>query len=203
MSKRTEAIVIGGSTGALEALQTLLPALSGALGVSIAIVLHLMPDKPSALSAVLAWKTGLPVKEADDKEPLVAGHVYVAPPNYHLLVEKDRRFSLSVDAPVHFSRPAIDVLFESAADVFGPALVGVLLSGANEDGARGLARIRAAGGTTVVQTPASSAAPQMPEAALRLGGVDYVTPLVELGPLLARLAAGDPAGSPPATKERG
>src|SRR5262249_30989269 len=105
-----------------------------------------------------------------------------------LLIEKGRYFALSVDEPVHFSRPAIDVLFDSAADAYGPALAGVLLSGASEDGARGLARIKEAGGTTIVQSPDSAPAPTMPEAALRLSRADHVLPLGEIGPLLLRLS---------------
>ena len=187
MGKHVEAIVMGGSAGAFEALQTILPALPRVLPVPIAIVLHLLPGRPSGLAKLFSLKSGLTVKEAEDKEPVAAGTVYLGSPNYHLLLEKDRHFSLSVDAPVHFSRPAIDVLFESAADVFGPALVGVLLSGANEDGARGLLRIHEAGGTTIVQSPEGAAAPQMPEAALRLCTVDHVGTVAAIGPLLGRL----------------
>jgi len=132
-------------------------------------------------------RSALVVKEAEDKEPLVPCTVYLAPPNYHLLVEAQRHFSLSVDDPVLFSRPAIDVLFDSAADAFGPALVGLLLTGASEDGARGLARIQRAGGLALVQAPSTAAVRTMPEAALRLFSPDHVLPLDEIGPFLARL----------------
>jgi two-component system chemotaxis response regulator CheB len=184
-------------------LQTILPALPRALPVPIVVVLHLLPGRPSGIADLLSASSGHLVKEADDKEPLCPGVVYVGSPNYHLLVEKGRHFSLSVDAPVHFSRPAIDVMFESAADVFGQALVGVLLSGANEDGARGLSRIHGAGGTTVVQRPEGAVAPQMPEAALRLAPADHVATVAEIGPLLGRLVNSEGSMSSLVTKERG
>jgi two-component system chemotaxis response regulator CheB len=181
-----QAIVIGGSAGALEALGAILPALPRDFWLPVALVLHLPPTKPSYLADVLGARCALPVTEPDDKEPLEAGHVYVAPPNYHLLIEKHRAFSLSIDGLVHFSRPAIDVLFETAAEAYGEGLLGLLLSGANEDGARGLAKIKAAQGLTVVQSPETSAVPTMPEAGLRLVPTASVLPLHEIGPFLAR-----------------
>lgn len=162
------ALVIGGSAGAIDALMVLLPALPASLRTSIAIVLHLPRDKPSLLSEVFASRCALPVREAHHGEPLEPGTVLFAPPDYHLLVDTGPRLSLSVDDPLHYSRPSIDVLFESAADVFGPHLIGVLLSGANQDGAQGLRAIRQAGGLTFVQTPDSALAPAMPLAALAL-----------------------------------
>lgn len=192
MVTRLQAIVLGGSAGALDVLQAALPALPAAYPLPIAIVVHLLPSKPSGLAHVLGMRCALPVREAEDKERFQPGAVYLASPNYHLLVERDRHFSLSDDELVYFSRPSIDVLFESAADAFGPELLGVLLSGANEDGARGLARIQEAGGKTVVQSVETSAARQMPEAALRLITPDYVTPLSEIGSLLREL--GGPRG---------
>jgi two-component system, chemotaxis family, protein-glutamate methylesterase/glutaminase len=145
------------------------------------------PSKPSHLAQVLGLHSALVVKEAEDKEPLMPCTVYLAPPNYHLLLEEQGHFSLSADDPVLYSRPAIDVLFDSAADAFGPALVGLLLTGASEDGARGLARIQRAGGLTLVQSPKTAAVPVMPEAALRLFSPDHVLPLDEIGPFLTRL----------------
>lgn len=182
------AIVVGGSAGALEALDRIVPALPDTLPVPIAIVLHMLPGRPSGLATVLGELTRLRVKEAEDKEPLAPGTLYLASPNYHLLVERERCFSLSVDEPVLFSRPAIDVLFDSAAEAYGPALCGVLLSGANEDGAAGLEHIHAAGGTTVVQAPETAASRQMPAAAVAAFAVDHVMPADQIGPLLARLA---------------
>jgi two-component system, chemotaxis family, protein-glutamate methylesterase/glutaminase len=188
-----EAIVIGGSAGALDALAQILPALPLAFPLPIALVLHVHPTKPSHLARVLGVRCALPVKEAEDKEPIAGATVYLAPPNYHLLVEQRRCFSLSVDDPVLFYRPAIDVLFESAADAFGPGLVGVLLSGGSEDGARGIAQIHRNGGLTVVQAPSTAAVPTMPNAALRLATADHVLPLADIGPFLASLSSASPA----------
>lgn len=190
MPTQAEAIVIGGSAGALDALQSILPSLARGFALPIAVVLHMLPGRPSGLASVLGGSTALFVKEAEDKEAMSAGTLYLASPGYHLLVEKDRRFALSVDEPVHFSRPSIDVLFESAADAFGKALIGVLLSGANEDGARGLFGIRQAGGLTIVQAPETAAAPPMPEAALRLGAANHILDLAAIGELLRALAGG-------------
>ena len=189
MTRDIHMIVIGGSSGALDALAALLPALPPGYPLALAVVLHLPPTQPSHLVEVLQVKSSLPTREPDDKEPIVPGTLYVAPPNYHLLVERGRSFALSVDLPVLFSRPSIDVLFESAADAFGPHLAGVLLSGANEDGARGLARIAEAGGLTIVESPATAAVPTMPAAALRRAAIDHAAPAAAIGTLLARLAA--------------
>jgi two-component system chemotaxis response regulator CheB len=183
-----EAIVIGGSAGALEALATLLPDLPVPFPLPIAIVLHLLSGKPSQIASVLALHTRIPVRETDDKQPFTKGTIYVAPPNYHLLLEKDRCLSLSVEEPVHFSRPSIDVLFESAADAYGSRSIAVLLSGANEDGALGISRIARAGGVTIVQDPASATARSMPEAALRLIKPSHVLAMADIGKTLARLA---------------
>lgn len=191
MSARLQAVVIGGSAGALDGLRSILPVLPATFPLPIAVVVHLLSSKPSGLADVLGEGCALAVREADDKERFAPGTVYLASPNYHLLIEKDGHLSLSVDPLVNFSRPAIDVLFESAAEAFGPALLGVLLSGANEDGARGLSRIHAAGGTTVVQSPDSALARQMPEAALRLFQPDYVVPFAEMAQLLRGLARAD------------
>jgi two-component system, chemotaxis family, protein-glutamate methylesterase/glutaminase len=188
-AQQVEAIVIGGSAGALEALGSILPALPRDFTVPVAIVLHLPPTKPSHLPEVLGVRCALPVTEPDDKEPLEAGHVYVAAPNYHLMISGERFFSLSVDALVHFSRPAIDVLFETAAEAYGAGLVGVLLSGANEDGARGIAAIKRAQGQTVVQSPDTAPVPTMPDAALRLEPSATVLALREIGPYLVQLVS--------------
>lgn len=184
-----EAIVIGGSAGALDALAGLLPALPADCPLPVAIVVH-VPNKPSYLAEVLASRTVLRVKEAEDKEPIAPGVVYVAPPNYHLLIERGRTFALSDDQLLHFSRPAIDVLFESAAEAYGNRLAGVVLTGASEDGAAGLAAIKRAGGLAIVQLPATASARAMPEAAIAATQVDHVLPVAEIAPLLARLAGG-------------
>lgn len=185
--KPIEAIAIGGSAGALEALGAILPALPKGFPLPIVVVLHIPPNKPSYLADVLGSMCALPVKEAEDKEPFAPGAVYVAPPDYHVLIEKQRCLSLSVDAPVLFSRPAIDVLFESAADAYGERLVGVLLAGGSADGALGLARIKRAGGIALVQAPHTAAVRTMPEAALNLGDVDHALSPNALGVFLAKL----------------
>ncbi|HEX3904433.1 MAG TPA: chemotaxis protein CheB [Polyangia bacterium] len=185
--RRVEAVVIGGSAGALDALRVLLPALPGGCAVPVVIVLHMSGTRPSQLPEVLARRTVLPVEEAADKARALPGVVYVAPPNYHLLVERDRSFALSADEPIHFSRPAIDVLFESAADAYGEGLVGIILTGANEDGARGLAAVQQAGGLAVVQSPEEAQVAVMPRAAIAATGTDAVLPLAEIASLLGRL----------------
>lgn len=161
-----DAIVIGASAGALEALSAILPALSADFPLPIIIVVHVPPDRRSILSELFQSKCLVRVKEAEDKEPIAAGTIYFAPPDYHLLVEAGRTLALSSDEPVLYSRPSIDVLFESAADVYGAGLVGIVLTGANHDGAMGLRAIAEAGGTALVQEPADAFASAMPEAAL-------------------------------------
>ena len=166
MAADLEAIVIGASAGAVEALTKLLPSLKPGFPLPIIIVVHVPADRRSAMADLFRAKCAIEVREAEDKEAIAAGTIYFAPPNYHLLVEADRTLSLSCDAPVLFSRPSIDVLFESAADALGPRLIGIILTGANGDGARGLKAIIDAGGSGIVQTPSSAFASTMPEAAL-------------------------------------
>ena len=165
-SKDLQALVIGASAGAVDALLRILPSLPGDYPLPLMIVVHLPPYCESTLASLLAARCQIIVKEAEDKEPILPGTAYLAPPNYHLLVEPDWRLSLSSDEPVLYSRPSIDVLFESAADAFGNALTGVILTGANSDGARGLRAVCNAGGQGLVQTPASAEAAAMPQAAL-------------------------------------
>jgi two-component system chemotaxis response regulator CheB len=193
--RHIEAIVVGGSAGALDALSVLLPALPVDCAVPVALVVHLPPSRPSRLAAVLAMRASVPVKEAEDKEPVAPGRVYVAPPGYHLLIERGRTFALSTDALLNFSRPAIDVLFESAADAYGDALAGIVLTGASEDGARGLAAIAEAGGLAVVQAPDGAVARQMPDAAIARAAGARVLPLADIATLMTgwaqpRAAAG-------------
>lgn len=132
----------------------------------VIVVVHLPRDKESVLSEIFSPKCKLPVVEVQDKEPIMNGTIYIAPPDYHVLIEKNRFFSLSSEEPVIFSRPSIDVLFETAADAYGSALMGIVLSGASPDGAAGLKEIADAGGLAIVQDPATAAASVMPEAAL-------------------------------------
>ena len=193
-----EAIVIGGSAGALDALLAILPGLPEQLSCPIVIVLHLTPAQPSRVPEILSRACGRAVHEAVDKAPLRDRSIHVAAPNYHLLIERNRSLSLSIDEPVQYSRPAIDVLFASAADAYGPSVAGVVLSGANQDGAEGLYQISQAGGVAIVQAPATASWPVMPEAALRrVGPSAHVVPLGGLGAFLATLATSEtPSGRP-------
>ncbi len=181
-------VVVGASAGAVEALSAVLPALPANYPLPVAVVVHIPSDKMSILADLFRSKCLMKVSEAEDKEPLTAGAVYFAPPDYHLLIEPNRRLSLSGEEPVHFSRPSIDVLFESAADAIGAGVVGVVLTGANEDGARGLKAIADAGGLALVQHPEESLVATMPLAALAacpaaetLRLTEIATRLVELG----------------------
>jgi two-component system chemotaxis response regulator CheB len=186
-AQQIEAIVIGGSSGALSALMPILSALPRDFFAPIAVVLHVAPSRPSLLADVLQGACQGSVKEAEDKEPFAPGVVYTAPPNYHLLVDRRGYLALSVDEPVYFSRPSIDVLFESAADAYGPALLGVLLSGGSHDGAHGIACIAAGGGTALVQTPATARVPTMPQAALGVARPEHVLAPAEIGAFIAHL----------------
>ncbi len=161
-----QALVIGASAGAVEALLRVLPALPKDFPLAVIIVVHLPPQSDSQLAALLGSRCQMTVKEAEDKEPILPGTVYFAPPNYHLLVEPDLCLSLSSDEPVLYSRPSIDVLFESAADAYGDRLAGLILTGANSDGARGLRAVADAGGLALVQDPETANAQAMPLAAL-------------------------------------
>ena len=160
------AVVIGASAGAVDALLQILPSLPREYPLALLVVVHLPPDSDSTLAMLLAGRCAIAVKEAEDKEPIRPGVAYLAPPNYHLLVEPDLILSLSSEEPVLYSRPSIDVLFESAADAFGSSLAGVILTGANSDGARGLQAVVAAGGMALVQNPDGAEAATMPLAAL-------------------------------------
>jgi two-component system, chemotaxis family, protein-glutamate methylesterase/glutaminase len=185
--RRVEAVMLGASAGGIEALLALLHELPSPWSLPVVIVLHLPEGHESHLAEIFAERLLLPVHEAADKMPIAPGHVYFAPPGYHLSVERDRRFSLSCEPPVHFSRPSIDVLMASAADAYGAALAGVLLTGANDDGAEGLRRIHLAGGITAVQDPDEARIPAMPQAALALHSPDHVLPLRKLRALLLQL----------------
>ncbi|MFN9472208.1 chemotaxis protein CheB [Acidovorax sp.] len=186
-ARRFDAIVIGGSAGAIDAISTILPALQAQIRAAVLVTLHLPREAPSLLPEIFRPRCALRTAEAQDKEPIEAGTVYFAPPDYHLLVDAGPRLALSVDEPVHFSRPSIDVLFESAADTYGERLLGMLLSGANQDGARGMAAIGAAGGLCVVQAPASAAMSTMPQSALDLMAPHHVLTPSEIASLLADL----------------
>jgi two-component system chemotaxis response regulator CheB len=187
---RVDAIVMGASAGGVEALMALLPALSAAFRIPILIVLHLPRDRPSLLAQIFLQKCAVPVCEAADKEPVRPGTVYFAPPDYHLLIDEGPCLALSADELVNYSRPSIDVLFESAADVYGPRLLGIILTGANEDGAAGLAAVHAAGGITIVQQPDNAQVKQMVVSALNRNRGSYVLDLAGISAVLRTLDQG-------------
>lgn len=166
MSRRCEIVVIGTSTGALNALSQILSALPAGFPAPILVVVHLRAGKDNLMVELMASRCALPVREAEDKEPIEAGVIYFAPPDYHLLVEPDRRMSLSIEEPINYSRPSIDPLFESAADVFGKGTIGLILTAASRDGAAGLRAVEDAGGIALVQSPDTAEAAVMPLAAL-------------------------------------
>lgn len=182
-----EAVVIGASAGGVEALMALFDGLPASYGLPLVVVLHLPDSRESLLPSLFGRRLALRVKEAQDKEQLQAGTLYFAAPGYHLCIEADRRFSYSRDEPRHYSRPSIDYLFESAADVYGANLMGILLTGANQDGAAGLNTIKQRGGVTVVQDPQEAQVATMPEAALALHRPDYILSLRGILALLAEL----------------
>jgi two-component system chemotaxis response regulator CheB len=181
-------IVIGASLGGMMTLRRVLKPLPATFPIPIAAALHRHKDSNNALVSLIQLATPLEVREVVDKEPIRPAHIYLAPPDYHLLVEKDC-FNLSVDEQVQYARPSIDVFFESAADAFGPALIALVLTGANTDGARGAARIKACGGIVAVEDPATAESPVMPEAARVAAQPDFVLPADGLGALLIELAA--------------
>jgi two-component system chemotaxis response regulator CheB len=173
-------VLIGGSTGSIDVLLHVLPALRPPLPFALILVLHRNSASDSTLANLLSQKTALPLREVEDKDEATPGGIYLAPADYHLLLEADGLFSLDDSEKVHFSRPALDVSFESAAEAFGPATVGILLSGANADGTAGLRAIRAAGGLTIAQHPDSAQVAFMPQHAVEAGVVDRVLDVDEL-----------------------
>jgi len=186
-TRAMDVIVIGASAGAVDALSHILPALPAGFPLPIAVVVHLPPDRKSVLAELYASRCQVAVKEAEDKEPLLPGTVYFAPPDYHLLLEQDRRLSLSSDEPVQYSRPSIDVLFESAVDAFDSGVVGVVLTGANNDGAAGLRRIERQGGIVIVQDPEHAYSPVMPKAGAAACLNPMIVPLEKIPESLCRL----------------
>lgn len=185
--QRIKAVVIGASAGGVDALMALLPGLPASFGLPVVVVLHLPERRDSQLAEIFLRRTPLQVQEAADKETLTPGTLYFAPPGYHLLVETDHSLSLSCEAHVNFSRPSIDVLMESAADAYGLGLAGILLTGANSDGARGLDKIGRQGGLSVVQDPAEARMPTMPQAAIRLRQPDLILDLKSIHSLLLEM----------------
>lgn len=189
-----EIVVVGTSWGGLSALRELIVGLPGSLGLPVVVIQHRHKQSDHLLTTLLQDETSLCVCEVEDKAPMTAGNVYVAPADYHLLVEPGF-FSLSMDEPVRFSRPSIDVTFESAADAYGSRTVGVVLTGANADGSVGLRRIASRGGLAMVQLPATAESPTMPQAAINAVPEARVLTIAEIAAAIAALPA--PAGKTP------
>jgi len=178
---------MGASAGGIEALSRIINELPPDFSIPIVIVLHLPEDSKVSVSELFAAHTDLQVKEAEEKEAIFPGFIYFAPPGYHLLLEEDGTFSFSLDEPVNFSRPSIDVLFESASIAYGSHLLGILLTGASGDGAIGLLEVKKRGGVSVVQDPKSAESKIMPQAAIKLNPPDFVLSLPEMSRFIARL----------------
>jgi two-component system chemotaxis response regulator CheB len=177
---RVDAVVLGASAGAVDALSVILPALPASLAVPMIIVVHVPASRPSLLVELFAPKCQLPVREAEDKLAVAPGTVWFAPPGYHLLIERERTFALSLEEPVNHSRPSIDVLFESAADVYESRLLAMVLTGANQDGSAGAERVQALGGLVAVQDPSTAHVATMPELAIGRTKPDKIGTLQEL-----------------------
>jgi two-component system, chemotaxis family, protein-glutamate methylesterase/glutaminase len=185
--KRYEAIVIGASAGGLHALFYLLEQLPEHFSLPVIIVQHRMAEQHELLEELLQSRTRKIVKQADEKEAIVQGRIYLAPPGYHLLIEADRTFSLTIDHPVSYSRPSVDVLFETAAIAYREALIGIILTGANKDGAAGIRKISNCGGFTIAQDPEEAQFPSMPLAAIATKCVKKVGSLKEISFFLSKI----------------
>jgi two-component system chemotaxis response regulator CheB len=183
-----EAVAVGGSAGAFEVVRAIVSGLTGEPRIPIIVVLHLPSRTSATIHETLQWTSRAPLVLADDKQPFTAGNVYFAPPAYHLLVESSRSAALSVDEPVMYSRPSIDVLFQSASDVYGSKLLGILLSGASADGAEGLQSIQLGGGYTVAQHPDTCESSLMTRSALNLITPDMVLSPAEIASLVCDVA---------------
>ncbi len=182
--RQYEAVVIGTSAGGLYALTDLLQPITSQFLLPIIVVQHRSKGQRDLLESVLQSKSRIKIKQADEKEKIVGGTVYIAPPDYHLLIERDRTFGLNADAVVQFSRPSIDVLFESAADVYKDKLIGIVMTGSNSDGAAGIGAIRRVEGVTIAQEPAEAQFPLMPDAAIKTGHVDRIMTLKTISSFL-------------------
>lgn len=180
MISNCKVLIIGGSAGSLEVLMKLLPNLSSTPSFAIVFVLHRKNAKDATLEELIAIKTNISVKEVEDKTSFLPGYIYIAPPDYHLLFEKNNILSLDTSEKVNYSRPSIDVSFESAAEVYGSSLTAILLSGANADGTNGLLAVKKAGGTTIVQNPDTAQMPFMPQNAITYVNPDYILDVDEM-----------------------
>ena len=183
---RPQLVVVGASLGGMRALAALLGGLPGEFPAPLAIVQHRTADSTKVLCGFLQEHSRLPVSEIEDKQPILPAQVYLAPADYHALVEAGA-FALSTEAPILYARPSIDVLFESAADAYAERTLGIVMTGASQDGAQGLARIKQRGGLALVQSPDTAQCAVMPEAAIAATQVDWILPLTEIGPHLVSL----------------
>jgi two-component system chemotaxis response regulator CheB len=184
---RSKIVVIGGSAGSLEVIINIIQNLPRDTGAVFIVIVHRKNDKDSVLEDLLSYKTHLKVTEVEDKDLILSNNIYIAPSNYHLLVETEKTFSLDSSEKVHFSRPSIDVTFESVADTFKDRVIGILLSGANADGAAGIARIKTMGGITIVQNPDTAEVAFMPQQAIHRGVVDHILDADNIPAALANL----------------
>jgi two-component system, chemotaxis family, protein-glutamate methylesterase/glutaminase len=178
-------IAVGASWGGMHAISSLLEGIREHRELSIVIAQHRHPESGGELASTFQLHSSLRVRDAEDKQAVEPGNVYLAPPDYHLLVEREGTLALSTDERVNFARPSIDVLFDSVADAYGPRCIGIVLTGANEDGAAGLRRIKELGGMAIVQDPSDAERPEMPTAAIAAADADAVLPLAEIPPFLS------------------
>ncbi len=181
-------VIISGSSGSLEALSAILPNLDKTFSIPIVIVLHRSPNTDSGLTDLLSSKTVLQVKEADEKDRLQPGWIYLAPPDYHLLIEEDGTISLDASSKVNYSRPSIDVSFSSAAEVYRDGLTAVLLSGANSDGSNGMKTVQQYGGRNIVQDPAEAMVSYMPQQAILFSGATEMLTASSIGKVLNEIS---------------
>ena len=183
-----EAIVIGTSSGGMNALKFLFSALPVDFNIPIIIVQHISPRSDNQWIKLLNNNSKLYLKEADEKEKIEHGKVYIAPPNYHLMIERNKTFSLTIDERVNYARPSIDVLFESAAEAYKTKLIGVVLTGSNNDGTKGIKRIKECGGLTIIQDPETAESSYMPASAIGSMQPDYILSLEDITELLIKIA---------------
>lgn len=182
-----EAIVIGVSSGGMNAMKILFALLPEEFNIPIVIVQHISPRSDNQWIKLLNDKSNLHIKEADEKEKIESGNVYIAPPNYHLMIERDKTFSLTIDERVNFARPSIDVLFESAAEAYNSKLIGVVLTGSNNDGTKGIKRIKECGGLAIIQNPETAESSYMPASAIAAIKPDYILSLEGITELLIKI----------------
>jgi two-component system chemotaxis response regulator CheB len=186
--KPNDLLVVGGSAGSLHVVLSMLSALPDSFSIPLLIILHRNSIFESSLEDLLATRTRLPIKEVEEKEPIKPGTIYICPADYHVLLEKEHTFSLDYSERINYSRPSIDVTFRSAADVYGPGLIGLLLSGGNADGAEGMEYVQKKGGFTIVQDPATAEVPYMPQQAITRMQADIIIPTEEIPGFISSLS---------------